>query len=72
MARLGHVAERVREEVRARMPGTDEREALSMDAGEPVLHLTRVTLDADDRPIQVDVMTMPAQRQCLRYELKAG
>ncbi len=72
LARLGHAGERVREEVRARMPDAGERETLAMGDGEPVLCLTRVTLDGDGRPVQVDVMTMPAQRQRLQYELKIG
>lgn len=38
----------------------------------PVLRLTRLTLDRDDRPIQVDRMVMPAGRQQLRYEIRIG
>lgn len=72
MARLGHAAEQVREEVRAGLPDEWEREALAMSQGEPVLRLTRLTLDGDGRPVQVDVMAMPAERQSLRYELKVG
>ncbi|MDT3399011.1 UTRA domain-containing protein [Streptomyces sp. B1866] len=72
LAALGHVGRRVREDVEARMPDTAERAALRMDPGEPVLTLTRVTLDAEDRPIQADLMTMPAHRRRLRYELTMG
>ncbi|MFI5753832.1 GntR family transcriptional regulator [Streptomyces sp. NPDC051569] len=72
LAQLGHVGVRVREEVTARLPGEEEREALRTEADEPVLRLTRVTLDADDRPIQVDIMTMPARLQRLRYEISIG
>ncbi|MFB9519820.1 MULTISPECIES: GntR family transcriptional regulator [Streptomyces] len=72
LAELGHVGVRVREEVTARMPDAAEREALHMGEGEPVLRLTRVTLDADDRPIQADVMLMPAHSQRLRYEIRIG
>ncbi|GAA0422900.1 UTRA domain-containing protein [Streptomyces luteireticuli] len=72
LARLGHVGRRVVEEVRARMPDAEERQALAMDDGEPVLHLTRVTFDGDDRPLQVDVMTMPAGLRHLRYDLGIG
>lgn len=69
LAQLGHVGRLVREDVTADLPGEDERETLRTAPGEPVLRLTRVTLDRDDRPIQVDHMVMPAWRQRLRYEI---
>ncbi|CAM5343670.1 UTRA domain-containing protein [Streptomyces mordarskii] len=74
LAELGHVGRRVREDVTARMPGADseERELLRIGAGEPVLCLERVVLDGADRAIQADMITMPAQRQRLRYELRMG
>ncbi|WP_411120801.1 UTRA domain-containing protein [Streptomyces sp. x-19] len=72
LAELGYVGVRVREDVIARMPSAEERAALQAGPLEPVLQLTRLTLDGDDRPIQVDVMVMPAQRQRLRYELRIG
>ncbi|CAM5698174.1 hypothetical protein SANTM175S_04644 [Streptomyces antimycoticus] len=72
LAELGHVGRRVREDVTARMPGADseERELLRIGAGEPVLCLERVVLDGADRAIQADMITMPAKRQRLRYELR--
>ena len=72
LARLGHVGVRVREDVTARLPSAAEQQALRIGPDEPVLRLTRLTLDADDRPIQADLMTMPAHRQRLRYELRIG
>ncbi|MGW7357882.1 GntR family transcriptional regulator [Streptomyces sp. NPDC054802] len=72
LAELGHIGVRVREDVTARMPDADERETLGMGRDEPVLRLARVTLDSQDRPIQVDMMTMPAHRQRLRYEITIG
>ncbi|QYX79275.1 GntR family transcriptional regulator [Streptomyces akebiae] len=69
LARLGHVGALVREDVTADNPDDEERETLRTAPGEPVLRLTRVTLDRDDRPIQVDRMVMPARRQRLRYEI---
>ncbi|MEU6509100.1 UTRA domain-containing protein [Streptomyces sp. NPDC046942] len=72
LAELGYVGTRVREDVTARMPGTEEREILRLEPDQPVLSLSRVTLDKDDRPIQVDMMVMPAHRQRLRYELRIG
>jgi GntR family transcriptional regulator len=72
LAELGFVGVRVREDVVARMPGTAERELLGTASDEPVLQLTRLTLDRDDRPIQVDRMAMAANRQQLRYEMRIG
>ncbi|MFC7868457.1 UTRA domain-containing protein [Streptomyces murinus] len=72
LAELGHVGARVREDVTARMPSTEERDILRLAPDEPVLTLTRVTLDGGDRPIQADMMVMPAHRQRLRYELQIG
>ncbi|MEE1800355.1 UTRA domain-containing protein [Streptomyces sp. JV176] len=69
LAELGYVGVRVREDVSARMPDAQEREALRTEPGEPVLRLVRVTFDGGDRPVQADVMTMPAHRQRLRYEM---
>ncbi|MER5209269.1 UTRA domain-containing protein [Streptomyces sp. NPDC002838] len=72
LAELGYVGALVREDVTAGMPDEEERQALKTDPGEPVLRLTRLTLDRDDRPIQVDRMVMPALRQRLRYEIRIG
>ncbi|MFG2191312.1 GntR family transcriptional regulator [Streptomyces sp. NPDC048639] len=72
LAELGHVGVRIREDVIARLPNAEEAETLRIEEGEPVLQLTRLTLDSEDRPIQVDIMAMPSQRQRLRYELRIG
>ncbi|NEA10005.1 MULTISPECIES: GntR family transcriptional regulator [Streptomyces] len=72
LAELGHVGVRAREDVVARMPSESERVELSLQADEPVLELTRLTLDAHDRPIQADVMVMPPRGQKLRYEIRIG
>ncbi|MGC0205113.1 GntR family transcriptional regulator [Streptomyces levis] len=72
LAELGHVGALVREDVTADLPEAAEREALRLTPTEPVLRLTRLTLDRDDRPIQVDRMVMPARRQQLRYEIRIG
>ncbi|MFD7865423.1 GntR family transcriptional regulator [Streptomyces sp. NPDC057682] len=72
LADLGYVGARVREDVTARLATEDERRRLLLADGEPVLQLTRLTVDAADRPIQVDVMAMPPRRQKLRYEIRIG
>ncbi|MFD7441723.1 GntR family transcriptional regulator [Streptomyces sp. NPDC059909] len=72
LAELGYVGVRVCEDVTARVPSAEERETLRMGPDEPVLRLARLTLDGEDRPIQADLMTMPAHRQRLRYEIRIG
>ncbi|MEV6317151.1 UTRA domain-containing protein [Streptomyces sp. NPDC051776] len=72
LAELGHRGVRLREDVIARLPNTDEAKTLGIEETEPVLQLTRLTLDHEDRTIQVDIMSMPSQRQGLRYELRIG
>ncbi|MEW2130094.1 UTRA domain-containing protein [Streptomyces sp. NPDC005435] len=72
LARLGHRGVRVREDVTARMPGAEECEVLGMAPDEPVLLLSRVTWDDGGRPVQADLMVMPARRQRLRYEMRTG
>ncbi|WDV53314.1 UTRA domain-containing protein [Streptomyces coeruleorubidus] len=72
LAELGYVGVLVREDVTAGLPEDDEQQALRLTPTDPVLRLTRLTLDRDDRPIQVDRMVMPAQRQQLRYEIRIG
>ncbi|MFI0734505.1 GntR family transcriptional regulator [Streptomyces sp. NPDC021225] len=72
LAELGYVGQRVREDVTARMPDGQERELLRTGELEPVMCLERVVLDGDGRPIQADLITMPAHRQRLRYELRMG
>lgn len=72
LAQLGHVGSRVREDVGARMPREEECAVLRLRPDQPVLTLTRLILDTDERPMQVEMMTMPAHEQQLRYELTIG
>ncbi|WP_435849804.1 UTRA domain-containing protein [Streptomyces scabiei] len=65
----GHVGALVREDVTADNPDDEERATLRTAPDEPVLRLTRFTLDRDGRPIQVDRMVMPARSRRLRYEI---
>lgn len=72
LAELGHTGARVVETVTARLPTDEERDLLRIDATQPVLRLARQTLDTQGRPLQADLMTMPAHRQRLRYEMRTG
>jgi GntR family transcriptional regulator len=72
LARMGYSGYRVTEEVSARLPSPVERESLNLSALDPVLCLTRVTLDSGDRPFQLDLSVFPATTQRLRYEMRIG
>ncbi|WP_405981136.1 UTRA domain-containing protein [Streptomyces sp. NBC_00158] len=72
LASLGHVGVRVVENVTARIPSPEEHRQLRLGRDEPVLQPARTTYDSADRPIQADVMAMPAGRQQLRYEIALG
>ncbi|MEV7419795.1 UTRA domain-containing protein [Streptomyces sp. NPDC089919] len=72
LAALGHLGVRASEQVTARMPTEEEHDRLALGPAEPVLRITRVTYDAADRPLQADLMLMPASRQQLRYEIRMG
>ncbi|MFG2620174.1 GntR family transcriptional regulator [Streptomyces sp. NPDC048507] len=72
LAALGHTGVRVVETVTAKIPAEEERAHLCLEPGEPVLQLARTTYDAHDRPVQADLMVMPADRHQLRYEIRIG
>ncbi|MCK8677407.1 GntR family transcriptional regulator [Streptomyces lichenis] len=72
LASLGHRGVRVVEDVTARLADEEERRVLELPPDRPVLRLSRQTLDAEDRPVQADLMTMPAHLQRLRYEIRIG
>ncbi|MEU7109656.1 UTRA domain-containing protein [Streptomyces stramineus] len=68
LAELGFVAGRVEESVTARTPTPDEREALQLGDGTPVLALSRLVLSTDDQPIEACIMTMVNRN--LRYRMR--
>ncbi|MFG1810243.1 GntR family transcriptional regulator [Streptomyces sp. NPDC049040] len=57
------------ETVRARMPLPDERAALRLQDGIPLLETTRVTHGTDDRPLVLEVLRTNANRAQLAYRL---
>ncbi|MFD6973015.1 GntR family transcriptional regulator [Streptomyces sp. NPDC059949] len=72
LADLGYAGVHVVENITARMPEASEQQQLRLGPVEPVLQLARTTYDSADRPIQADVMVMPAGRQQLQYEIRIG
>lgn len=66
---LGKRVTRVEEAVRARMPTPDEVRTLRLDAGVPVIAITRRML-AGDEPVEVAAeIVMPADRVVLDYRI---
>lgn len=71
LAQLGFPIVGVSERVTVDLPSADVAQALELADGEPVLILTRISLAAGGRPVEVGIMTMP-RGACLRYEMKVG
>lgn len=71
LADLGHAPVHFQEEVRARMPSTEEAKRLSMSAGSPVITVARTAFSADRRAVEVNEMTMDAASYVLDYEFDA-
>ncbi|MDH2391919.1 GntR family transcriptional regulator [Streptomyces sp. HNM0663] len=59
------------ETVQARMPLPDERTALQTPDATPVLHLSRTTHGADDRPLLLEEMRLGADRAQAAYRITA-
>jgi GntR family transcriptional regulator len=67
LAELGLQPVRFREEVRARMPRPDEKEALAVAAGTPVIEILRVAATADGRVVEVNDMLLDGGSYILDY-----
>ncbi|WP_100475690.1 GntR family transcriptional regulator [Mycobacteroides abscessus] len=68
----GHVLAAFSEEVRARMPAPEERQALDIDAGIPVLTVSRIAYDTDGVPVEVCDHVMVADAYVLDYNFPAN
>lgn len=68
LAELGYPPRRVSEVVYTRMPTPDESLALRLSAGTPVFRVVRTVLSDGDRPIEVGVMVLGGDQNCLVYE----
>lgn len=67
----GHVLARFTEEVGARMPTQDERAALAIGPGTPVLTVLRTAYDTDDTPVEVCDTVKVAPAYLLQYDFPA-
>jgi GntR family transcriptional regulator len=67
----GHTLHHFTEEVTARMPIDEERRALRLIPGTPVLTLVRTAYDAEGTPVEVCDTVLAADRYVLAYDLPA-
>jgi GntR family transcriptional regulator len=67
----GHTISRFAEDVGARMPTGDERTLLQLPPGTPILTVTRIAYRVDGVPLEMNDMTLPADRYRLSYEWPA-
>lgn len=68
---LGHTPTRYEDEITWRMPTAAEATALHLGNGIPVGQVERLSYDQNDQPIELYVMTLPADRHVLLYEVDA-
>lgn len=71
LAELGAEPVRFSEELRARMPSEDERTALGLAPGTPVIEICRIAYTAEDRPVEVNQMLLDAGSYVLEYRLSS-
>lgn len=70
LAELGAEPVAFAEELRARMPGEEERAALNLAAGTPVLEICRTAFTEDERPVEVNQMLLDRSADCpTRHQL---
>lgn len=67
----GHKPDRYTELVKTRMPTRLETSALQLGSGVPVLVVQRIAYDTNDRPVEVNDMTLTGDRYELLYEIPA-
>ncbi len=72
LADLGHAADRVHEEITARLPDDGEQETLGLRYDEPVLIVRRTSYNADGTPFEAAIMVMRADRRVLAYDLRGA
>ncbi|MEV7288140.1 GntR family transcriptional regulator [Streptomyces sp. NPDC093252] len=71
LAELGRAPLRFREEVRSRMPGAEEAEALALPAGVPVMLVVRTAFDAGGAAVEVNDMVLDSSAYVLEYGFEA-
>ncbi|MFF1870314.1 GntR family transcriptional regulator [Kitasatospora herbaricolor] len=67
----GHRLSSFREELHARMPSEDEKRALSLQPGVPVVSLMRTAIDTGGRAVEVFDSVMSADKHLFQYDFSA-
>lgn len=67
----GHTLGRFEERVTARAVTGDEAQVLGLNAGAPVLAITRTAYDTEDVPVEINDMVLAGDRYELVYDLPA-
>ncbi|KXK62329.1 hypothetical protein AWW66_08855 [Micromonospora rosaria] len=71
LANLGYTPDRAVDDITARLPTPEEQHELHISERDPVIVLTRLTVDAAGTPFEYSVMTMTAAGRHLRYQTRA-
>ncbi|MFC9161907.1 GntR family transcriptional regulator [Streptomyces fungicidicus] len=71
LAELGYEPVHFREEIRSRMPSSDEVTLLSLASGTPIILICRTAFTDQGRPIEVNEMTLDAASYVLEYDFDA-
>lgn len=69
LTQLGYPARQVTEEITVHISTAQERTRLALHDGEPVLVLTRLICTDGGLPVELSIMTMPALRRRLSYQM---
>ncbi|APU16579.1 UTRA domain-containing protein [Actinoalloteichus sp. GBA129-24] len=68
---LGHEPVRFREELRARVPDSEEAAALGLTQGTPVIVIVRTAYTDADQAVEVNEMTLDANAYIVEYRFSA-
>lgn len=68
LGELGHAPAHVREEVRCRLPTSEEAERLEMPLERPVIKIYRTAFDSQKSAVELNEMTLDSAAYVLDYE----
>jgi GntR family transcriptional regulator len=71
LAALGHAPTHFREEIRVRMPSSEEADRLAIPTDRTVIKLARTAFDSEGRAVEINEMTMDSTAYVLDYEFDA-
>ncbi|AJE83995.1 GntR family transcriptional regulator [Streptomyces albus] len=71
LGELGHKPVHFREEIRSRMPGQAEVDALRLSVGTPVMLVCRTAFTEEGAPVEVNEMTLDSASYVLEYAFDA-